>query len=168
MEQFESLVGVAPWEFVTTICNLLILTWGVKHFLFDRVNKVLEQRRAQVETTYAEADEAKTAAVQMKQEYGQHMARAKEEAADIVKDATQRAQSRSDEIIGAARAEASAMKAKAESDIEAERRRAAGDLKHEISGIALTIAGKVVEKEIDADTHKALIDDFIDNLGDAS
>ena len=168
MEQFEFLVSIAPWEFIFTICNLLILTAAVKHFLFNRVNKVLEERRQQVETTYAEADEAKTAAVQMKQEYEAHMASAKEEAAGIVKDAAQRAQNRSDEILGAARAEASAMKAKAESDIEAERRRAAGELKNEISGIALTIAGKVVEKEIDADTHKALIDEFIDGLGDAS
>ena len=168
MENFESLVSVAPWEFIFTICNLLILTWAVKHFLFNRVNQVLEERRAQVETTYAEADEAKTSAEQMKQEYETRMASAKEEAASLVKEATQRAQDRSDEILGAARAEASAMKAKAESDIAAERRKAAGELKNEISGIALSIAGKVVEKEIDADTHQALIDDFIAHLGDAS
>lgn len=104
----------------------------------------------------------------MKQEYETRMASAKEEAASLVKEATQRAQDRSDEILGAARAEASAMKAKgrerhrgraAQSGGRAEER----DLRHRAVD-----RGKVVEKEIDADTHKALIDDFIDNLGDAS
>lgn len=168
MQNFESLVSIAPWEFIFTICNLLILTWAVKKILFKRVNQVLEERQAQVETTYAEADEARDAATQMKAEYESNMAQAKAEAAGILKDATQRAQARSDELIAAAKAESAALKAKAEADIEAERRKAAGELKGEISGIALDIAGKVVEKEIDPAAHRALIDDFIEHLGDAS
>ena len=41
-------------------------------------------------------------------------------------------------------------------------------MKNDISQLALDIAGRVVEKEIDPETHKELIDDFISRVGDAS
>ena len=53
-------------------------------------------------------------------------------------------------------------------DIAQERKKAVNDLKNEIGGIAVDIAGKVVEREINETDHKALIDEFIRNVGDAS
>ena len=73
-----------------------------------------------------------------------------------------------EELVSAARAEAAALKSKADAEIESERRKAAGELKNDISELALDIAGRVVEKEIDPETHKELIDDFISRVGDAS
>ena len=66
------------------------------------------------------------------------------------------------------RAEAAALRAAAEADIAQERKKAVNDLKNEIGGIAVDIAGKVVEREINETDHKALIDEFIRNVGDAS
>ena len=63
---------------------------------------------------------------------------------------------------------AAALKAKAEKDIEMERRKAAGELKNDISALALDLAGKVVEREIDSKEHQELIDRFIDRVGDPS
>ena len=42
------------------------------------------------------------------------------------------------------------------------------DLKDDISVIAIDIASKVTEKEIDEKKHEALIEDFIRKMGDAS
>jgi len=66
------------------------------------------------------------------------------------------------------RAEAAALRAAAEADIAQERKKAVNDLKNEIGGIAVDIAGMVVEREINETDHKALIDEFIRNVGDAS
>ena len=52
MKQFQDLVTFAPWTFIFQICNLLILTLGVKHFLFKPVQKILKQRSEQVESLY--------------------------------------------------------------------------------------------------------------------
>ncbi len=70
--------------------------------------------------------------------------------------------------MNAARAEAAAIKSKADAEIESERRRAAGELKNDISELALELAGRVVEKEIDPKVHRGMIDDFISRVGDAS
>ena len=166
MKQFQDLVTLAPWTFIFQICNLLILTAGVKHFLFKPVQQILAKRKEEIEASYTEAEKAEGDAQAMKEEYETRLASAKEEAAEIVKSATARANARGEELVSAARAEAAALKADAE--IESERRKAAGELKNDISELALDIAGRVVEKEIDPETHKELIDDFISRVGDAS
>ena len=166
MKQFQDLVTLAPWTFIFQICNLLILTAGVKHFLFKPVQQILAKRKEEIEASYTEAEKAEGDAQAMKDET--RLASAKEEAAEIVKSATARANARGEELVSAARAEAAALKSKADAEIESERRKAAGELKNDISELALDIAGRVVEKEIDPETHKELIDDFISRVGDAS
>ena len=39
------------------------------------------------------------------------------------------------------------------------------EIKDEIAGLSVMIASKVVEKDINADDHKRLIEDFIDKVG---
>ena len=166
--EHQALVTVMPWNFIFTICNLLFLTWIFKKFLFKPVQNILDKRQAEIASTYEEADKANTAAKEMEAEYTQRLSSAKAEATDIVKTATLRATVRSEEMINEAKSEVAAIKTKAEADIETERKKAAAALKDDISGIAIDIAGKVVEKEIDEQTHRALIDDFISHVGDAS
>ncbi len=168
MEKFQSLVTVAPWTFIFTICNLFILAAALKHFLFKPVQRILDQRAAEVSTTYEQADEARKTAESMRDEYEQRLAGAKQEAAEIVKTANTRATARAEEMLNTARSEAAALKVKAEREIENDRKRAAGELKNDISALAIDLAEKVVEKEIDPAAHSALIQEFIDKVGDAS
>ena len=73
---------------------------------------------------------------------------------------------RSEEIISQAQQQAAQIKSKASADIEMEKKKAINDAKNEISGLALAIAGKVVERELDSADQTGLIDRFIDELGD--
>ena len=152
---------------VGTIMNALILFLVIKHFLFDRVNAVLESRKTEVAKTYEDADNALTNAKQLESEYTEKLSAAKEESAEIVKNATKKAQARSEEIISEARDEAKGILDKAESDIEKEKKRAVNQIKDEISDIAMSIASSVVSKELDAKTHEKLIESFISEIGDA-
>ena len=56
MKQFQDLVTLAPWTFIFQICNLLILTAGVKHFLFKPVQQILAKRKEEIEASYTEAE----------------------------------------------------------------------------------------------------------------
>lgn len=64
--------------------------------------------------------------------------------------------------------EAAAIREKAEKDIAQEKKQAANEMKSEISVLAVDLASKVVRKEIDAADHEQLIEQFIEELGDAS
>ena len=84
----------------------------------------------------------------------------------MLQQAVSRAQSREEEILRKANADAAAIMTKASADIALEKKKAVNDAKNEISGLALAIAGKVVEKELKPADQSAMIDRFIKELGD--
>ena len=154
------LVSIVPWEIITQLINLLLLFLLLKHFLFKPVQNVLNARQAEIDKTYAEADAAQTRAEELRDEYEKRIADAKTEAADITKAANQKAQAHYDEVVLEAKADAARLMEKAEAQIEQEKKKAMNELKDEISGIAVDIASKVVEREIDEKDHEALISEI--------
>ena len=159
--QVQELVGIVPWNFIATICNLFIQVYLIKRFLFKPVNEMLEKRRAKAD---AEIQDAEV----MKAEYEKNMQEAKEKANDIVLTAQKTAAVQSEEMLKEASSQVTAMKEKAEKDIAQERRKAVNEIKGEIGGMAVEIAGKVIEREINEEDHTKLINDFIENVGEAS
>ena len=96
------------------------------------------------------------------------MLEAKDKANEIVMTAQKTAALQSEQMLLEASARAAAMKSKAESDIAQEKRKAVNEIKDEIGGIAVEIAGKVIEREICEEDHTKLIDEFISNVGEVS
>lgn len=165
---YQSLVAVEPLTLIATICNLFIQMFIVKKFFLDKIMAVIDARRKAADDEISQAKAAREQAETMQREYEQSMADAKAEANAIVASAQKTATARSEELIGEARAQAAQIKQKAEQDIAQEKKKAVNDLKNEIGGIAMEIASKVVEREIRESDHQALIDEFIENVGDAS
>lgn len=165
--EFQQLVAVMPWTLILQIGNLLLQIYLIKRFLLKPVQRILAQRQAEANADLDAAAEAKAQAEASRAEYEEKLVGAKEEAAAMVRSAAQSAQSRSEQLLAEARQEAAAMREKASGDIARERRAAVQELKNDISGIAVSIASKVVEKEITAQDHEALIRDFIENMEDA-
>lgn len=165
---YQSLVAVEPVTLIATICNLFIQMFIVKKFFLDKIKAVIDARRKAADDEISQAKAAREQAETMQREYQQSMADAKAEANAIVAAAQKTATARSEELIGEARAQAAQIKQKAEQDIAQEKKKAVNDLKNEIGGIAMEIASKVVEREIRESDHQALIDEFIENVGDAS
>ena len=101
----------------------------------------------------------------MKKDYTESMANAKAEAAQITQNATRKATVRSEEILAEASRQATDMKKRAEQSIEMERKKAMNEIKDEIADLSIMIASKVVEKDINEDDHKRMIEEFIDKVG---
>lgn len=165
---YQALVTIDPFTLICQICNLLIQMVLFKKLLLDKVLAVLDERRRRADAELADARQAKAEANAIKSEYEQNMAEAKAAANQLVADAQKTATARSEELLSEARAQATAMKQKAEADIAQEKKKAVNEIKDEIGGIAMEIASKVVEREIQEDDHKDLIDEFIRNVGEAS
>ena len=168
MTGFESFVGINPWTALFTFCNMLITFSVLKHFLFEPVKKMIDDRQNEIDTMYADADAAKQKAAALETEYQAHLQSIKDERDAMLREATRRAQKREEEIVGEAKTEAANIRAAAEADIAQERKKAVNDLKNEIGGMAMEIAGKVIEREINEEDHAKLIDEFIANVGEAS
>ena len=168
MELYQALITLDGWTFLAQICNLMIQLVIFKKFLLKPIKKVIADRKAKADSEIADAQKLRTEAEAMKAEYEQNLQNARTEANQIVATAQKTATARSEEIVGEARAQAAALKQKAEADIAQERKKAVNEVKDEIGGIAMEIASKVVEREISEKDHKDLIDEFIKNVGEAS
>ena len=169
MEQvYQALITLDGWTFLAQICNLMIQMLIFKKFLLNPVKNVIAERKAKADSQIADATKLRTEAEAMKAEYEQNLQNARAEANEIVANAQKTATARGEEIVGEARAQAAALKQKAEADIAQERKKAVNEVKDEIGGIAMEIASKVVEREISEKDHKDLIDEFIKNVGEAS
>ena len=168
MELYQALITLDGWTFLAQICNLMIQLVIFKKFLLKPIKQVIADRKAKADSEIADAQKLRTQAEAMKAEYEQNLQNARTEANQIVATAQKTATARSEEIVGEARAQAAALKQKAEADIAQERKKAVNEVKDEIGGIAMEIASKVVEREISEKDHKDLIDEFIKNVGEAS
>ena len=150
MQLYQALITLDGWTFLAQICNLMIQLVIFKKLLLNPVKKVIAERKAKADSQIADAQKLRT------------------EANQIVAAAQKTAAARSEELLGEARAQAAALKQKAEADIAQERKKAVNEVKDEIGGMAMEIASKVVEREIKEADHQDLIDEFIKNVGEAS
>ena len=152
--QVQELVGIIPWTFVAQICNLFIQMYLIKRFLFKPVHEILEKRRAAADAEIIRA------------EYERNMQDARQKANEILDSARNTAAIQSEKILKEAQDQTFAMKNKAEKEIAQEKKKAVNEVKGEIGDMAVEIAGKVIEREINEKDHEKLIDEFISNVGE--
>ena len=161
----QDLVTLVPWTFIIQICNLFIQVYLIKKFLFKPINDILAKRQELADRAIREARDAQTKADSLKEQYESSLTNAHAEAAQIVSDAQREAQNKADTMVREAQEEVADIKARAAADIEQEKKKAINEAKDEIGSLAMDIAGKVVEKEINEADHKKLIDDFLNKVG---
>ena len=160
------IISVNLWQILISLANLTILFLLLKKFLYKPVTKMLDERRSQIDKDYSDAAGAKQSAEAKDAELTERLAGAKAEAEAIVKEAADAAQVRSNKIVEEARITADGIIRQAEVDAQLERNRAQAAIKTQIIDVSTALSEKMLEREINADDHKALIDEFIDKIGE--
>ena len=164
---FESFLGVNPWTALFVLLNTLTIFFVAKKFLFVPVMNIIAERQKEIDGMYSDAGQAREHAQALEAEYTAKLSDAQATSDSIIKDAVVRAQRREEDIIRQANADAQAIVDKAVADAALEKKKAINDAKDEISGISMAIAEKVVERQLTAADQHKLIDQFINDLGDA-
>lgn len=169
MDKTLQFVAIPPdlWTLIFTWVNLIILFLIVKKLLFKPVMNILKQREDEVGKMYDDAQTASDHAKAMETEYAEKLAGAKQEAETIVADAVQTARTRADKIVSDSQAQAASMIESANARIEREQKAAIEEAKGEICSMAVMIASKVIEKDMDADSQSAFVEKCIEEMGDA-
>ena len=163
---FESFVGVNFWTCLFTLLNLLILYKFMKKLLFKPVKNMIDTRQQEIDGLYADANQSKTDAAALKEQYEHRLAEANAESEEILKVANRKAQLRQEEILRDAQEKAAQTLRRADEQVEMEKKRAMNEIKNDVSVMAVDIAAAVLARDINQEEHSALIDSFIDKLGD--
>ena len=164
--QSSEVISVNIWQIIISICNLLILFIILKKLLFKPVQKMLAQRQGIIDKSLEEAKQADEEAQKSKKLYEEKLKGADDEAAGIISEAKNRAQRKSDKIVAGAKEKADDIVSRARADAELEVKKAQSQIKHEITEVSALLSEKILEREINTDDHKRLIDSFIENLGE--
>ena len=136
------------------------VAWMVMKFGWPHIIAALEERQQKIAEGLAAADNSQKALAQAQDKVNEELKVARVKANEIIEQAHQRA----NQIIDAAKTEAIAegtrQKALAESEIAAASNRAREDLRKQVSSLAVTGAEKLLRREIDANAHKALLEEL--------
>ena len=140
------------------------VAWLVMKFGWPHIIAAIEERQQKIAEGLAAADNSQKALAQAQDKINDELKLARAKANEIIEQAHQRA----NQIVDAAKTEAVAegarQKALAESEIDAASNRAREDLRKQVSMLAVTGAEKLLHREIDANAHKALLDELAAQL----
>ncbi len=126
---------------------------------------MMEKRTQAIEDSFAEAEDTKSEAVKLKNEYQNELSQAGAQASQIVNDARERAASEFNRQMKETREEASRIMQEAAKTIEIERQKSIQNAQSEIAGIAMLAASKIIGKNMDDNTNKQFLGDFLKEVG---
>lgn len=144
--------------------TFIILVWVTLKYVWPPLAKTLQERREEIAAGLTAAEKGRHELEVAKKRSKQMILDAKSEAAVIIEQANVRAHHIEETSREEARVSAERIKAQAYEDIELERSEARQKLLEEVTGIAISGAEKLLQKNIDKASNSALIDDLTQQL----
>jgi F-type H+-transporting ATPase subunit b len=146
---------------IAQLINFTLLLIIFRLLLYKPLLNILDQRKQRIEEGLQASDEAKRRLSETESEVKKEMDRARQEGQALITQAQQAANRLREEETQRARAEAEQLIERARGEIALERDAAIADLRREFAGLAVTAAERVIKKEIDAGTHRQLIQEVL-------
>lgn len=150
---------------IASTINFFIFYFILKKFVFNKTLGVINGRKEEVEEAFRKARAEEERANQIKSEHEVNIKRYKEEGVKLVEAYKTKADKIYSETIEDASKEATLIRERAVVDAEREKQKAEKEIKSEIINLSMKFAEKALEKEINEEEHKRLIDDFITKVG---
>ena len=148
-----------------TLLNFAILFFLLKKFLFKPVTELMEKRTNDIQNDINSARLKLEEAEKTKNEYAATLSTAAAKREDIIQTAKDAAAKDAEEIIRQARFEADNIISKAKEAIEFEKQNALKDIRNEITSLAFAAASKILQKNVDTEANKKIVQNFLDEEG---
>jgi len=147
--------------FVGQIVVFLTMVFLLTKLLYTPLNEAMAARTQKIEDGLAAAEAGKNAQAEAEAEVKVQIDAAKQKAQEIVSAAERRALELSEEAVSKARHDSELIVQSAKEEAEAEAGRVRQALQQEVASLAVLAAEKIVEVELDANKHTALIEKVI-------
>jgi F-type H+-transporting ATPase subunit b len=154
------------WTVVLTAVNVGIVIFVLKLILFGPLGKILQEREEKIEQSLSKAASAQKEAEELLQKYQAQIGEAKKEAQAIIERANKIGMQTREEIIKEAQEEAQKTLEKAKREIQGEKAKALEHIRNEAAVLAVMAAGKVINKQLDPEQHKSLVQEYINEVGE--
>jgi F-type H+-transporting ATPase subunit b len=140
---------------------MMIFVWFCMKFIWPPLLQAMDERRERIAEGLAASDRAEEELAAAKEAAGVQISEARDRAGEIVDQANQRHTQILDQAKNDATAERQRQVTAAEADIVQAANQAREDLRASVASLAVLGASRILEKEVDADTHRELLDKLI-------
>jgi F-type H+-transporting ATPase subunit b len=154
----------APAELIWGLVSFALLMAFMSRFVFPRLNAMLDERAARIQGQIEEAEAQRQEAERLRRQYEEQLADARNQAQQIVEEARRDAERVRGELTRRAEEEARQIVERAREDAEASRARVVADLRNQVALASVELAGRIVQRELDPERHRALVDQYINEL----
>lgn len=150
---------------IIILISTLILFLILRKFLHKPVTEFIQKRQDKIESNIKEAEMLKQEAIDIRADYEGKIDKAKLEGQEIIENARIRATELEKSMLEEAKIEAANVMERAKRDIAREKEKAYEDIKKSTGEMAILIASKIMEKDINLENQNTLIDKFIEEVG---
>jgi F-type H+-transporting ATPase subunit b len=158
-------LGINWYLLVSQIINFGLIAFLLARFLYRPVLNALQSRTARIQESIENAEQVKQQLARAQQDYDAQLARARQEAAQIMAQANERAQVQAREVLANAQADAERIKAEAQQQAQQEREQLLRGLQGQLANLVAQTASTVIGQELRAGGHERLIQQSIADLG---
>lgn len=160
-------VGELIGNFVLITGSFILLLVLIKKFAWSNITGIFEERAEKIASDIDRAEEARQKAEVLAQKREDELAGSRKEAKTIIENAKETAEQSKANILADAKLEAGHLKEKANQEIAQNKVEALQSVKGEVADLTISLAGKIISQNLDSHAHKALIDQYIVQLGEA-
>ncbi len=157
--------GVQWGDFLFYLLTFTVLIAAVKHFAWGPVTEMMEKRANKIANDIDSAEDARKKAEELAAQREEALKDSHVEASKIIDRAKQNGEQQKASIVDSAQSEVMTMKDNAKKDIEQQRQEAMSGIKNDVAELSIEIASKIIQKELNAEDQKALVDSYIEGLG---
>ena len=160
----EQGLPVNPGITVATIGVLLITFPAIAAFYTKPLKASLDERNGNLESTFQEVESLRNEMTAMKSDYEKKLAASESDAREKINAQIKEAQALRQTLMAEAASKSDALIKQAQEEIAGEKSKALREIQVHVTDMALLAAEKVVGKNMDTDTNRKLVADFIKDL----
>ena len=155
-------LGINLSGLLTQLVSFLLLFGLLYVVLYKPILRMLDQRAEKIKESLETAERARDDAARSSEAVEAQLAEARTEGQAMIVQAREVADRFREEELGKARAEITAERERAEASIQRERDSAIEELRREFAGLAISAAEKVINRSLDGDAHRELIEQVLE------
>lgn len=159
-------LSVDPGLMIWTVFVFLVLLLILKRFAYPALLAAVEAREKALEEQIEAAERARAEAEAILAEHKKLLAEGRTSAHQLLVEARTTAEKERALALEKTKAEQEELLARARREIAAERDSAVAELRREAVDLSLAAASKLIEKRLDGETDRKLVQDFLSSLGD--
>jgi len=155
-------LGINVPVLLTQIVTFVLLLVLLRFLAYKPIMRMLDERSRRIKESMEQAEELKKQTAGAQEEIKKQLEQASREGQERIARALKAGEDVKQKAQADAKKEAEALVGRARSEIQRERDEAIGEVRREFADLTVLAAGKVIEKSLDREEHRELIEKVLE------